>query len=203
MSLLGLREAATMIIGSEVNVPFGKGLTVIFSSQLAASRIRKNTATQIAVIVVTLTLGVWSAQAEEAWVKVEPDNARFTASFPKEPELKTQTVNGLSNYVYMLELPDHIYGVSYFDTRANFRLTTDVAMKAFATARKATVLEEKKVTVGKFQGREATMQLTGDREVRLLLVPVGRRQFQIILEGAKSIVHSADSDKFFASFQPH
>jgi hypothetical protein len=67
---------------------------------------------------------------------------------------------------------------------------------------KGKVLTEKAVTVGpeKYPGREVLIEKP-DAVVRNRIVLAGPRLYQVMIEGPKAFVTSADADRFFDSFQ--
>lgn len=67
---------------------------------------------------------------------------------------------------------------------------------------KGKVLSEKAVTIGpeKFPAREVLIEKP-DAVVRNRIVLAGPRMYQVMIEGPKAFVTSADADRFFDSFQ--
>lgn len=132
------------------------------------------------------------------------DDGGFRVKLPQAPTQTKQTVNGIDTIAYTAETPQGTFVVSYFNLPSGYVLTYDTSFKAFAGARKARIESQDAVVMaGGLSGREALMRLPNGDYSRLRLIAVGRRQYQLVLEGRKDVVTSREADAFFGSFRRH
>ena len=128
---------------------------------------------------------------------------RYQIHLPGTPTAKKQVVNGIEMFAQIVEPGEGLtYAISYFDLPPKLALSLETAAQAYAKARKATIVTDKKLTLeDEYPGRDAVMRLDAKRCSRLRLYIIGARYYQIIVEGTQEQVTSATADRVLDSFQ--
>jgi tetratricopeptide (TPR) repeat protein len=138
---------------------------------------------------------------ELAWTEIKPENARATISFPGSPRPTKQVVSGVENFAYEATTPKATFVFSFFDVPAGSILTFDAAINAYSTRRNGTVTSEQTLNIDDHAGKECMVRLADGTVSRLRLLAVGRRWYQLIVEGNASAVSGEESKKFVESFK--
>src|SRR5262249_50703758 len=63
------------------------------------------------------------------------------------------------------------------------------------------VVKEDKITIGGQPGRELLVDVAGKLQLRLRLVLVNNRMYQVMVTGSSEFVSSGDAEKVFSSFK--
>jgi hypothetical protein len=145
----------------------------------------------------------WQEGGGTSGKKFTSAKGRFSVVLPGAPKEAKQTINGINNYVQMVELGERgTFAVSYFDIPPKTVLTLETSVAAYAKALKGKVLTtKKKVLADEYPGREVLIQLPGNQFTRLGVYIVRERYYQVIVSGSRQVVGGKAADTVFSSFR--
>lgn len=162
----------------------------------------------LALVLVPLTLA--KGDDEPSFKKLTSKEGRFTVLMPGQAEKETMNVNTpagkLTIHLFSVEKPDGRYfAVSYVDYPAAAVQGRD-ASKLLDGARNGAVsrvggklIDEKKITVNTFPGREFRCSTRSSFFCRMKLVVVRNRLYQLIVVGDRQAIDSDESSRFIGS----
>jgi hypothetical protein len=160
----------------------------------------------------------WAAvPAAAEWVKYAPDDGKFSALFPTQPEVTTQTIPTAAGTIPYTTCMSEIeggavaYGVAFNDypetvLQADVEKVLDGGRDGAKANLKGEIVSETSMTFAGHPAREFT--IAGDVEGQKLLyhtriVLIGTRLYQLqIVRVGDTPVDLADAIRFFASFKP-
>jgi len=131
------------------------------------------------------------------------EKGRFAIAFPGKPKEHKQTVVGIENIAFAVELKNGpMYLVSYFDLPVNVSLSPDTSVKAYAGGRKGKLLSQKRLVLDEeYPGREGLVELPDGKQSRIRVYIVKQRYYQVVMDGSRDAVASRAADAFFDSFK--
>ena len=163
------------------------------------------------VLLVALGIAAWftlkpdlEVPAED-WVTHESTNGRFTARFPREPELSHREMEGSQEGIELAttSMPLRVYSIAYSDFVQN-ELSAfgadgllEYAMQAGTEAMGGTIIKSDAVIWNSHPGREFWADVPGGKaHYRIYLV--GLRLYRLVIIHAPNF--EANHDEFFGSF---
>lgn len=163
--------------------------------------------TLIGGLVFAIASGFGAAGDETAY---RSKNGRYKVHFPKTPKLEEkQSRGGIRYYKAMVSEPNGIYLAMYADVTLPKKQTEQETQARLVAAQEgaarelgATVTKEKYVAKP-FPSRnfEGTVTRPMQGEMRVRLIVVGNRLYQVEVVGTKNFVHSQAASKFLESFE--
>jgi hypothetical protein len=105
----------------------------------------------------------FAVQGQSDWIKYDSPEGRYTALFPAKPqpstqETKTKTGESLTQYFASCSDPDTTadltYMIAYFDAGPAMTFSFDEARDGFVAAVHGTLISEKPIRLGAYEGRE-------------------------------------------------
>jgi hypothetical protein len=166
----------------------------------------------IAVAALALFAGALAGQPKVDTAK----EGKFTAKFPNGPQAEKKTAGGLTLHIYTADFDKGKggYAVIYGDLPAEVvkaakpEQVLESAEKGLAENFKAKVDEKasKATTFGakKYPAREVRaekMDVSGQWNLRGMMVLVGNRLYQVYVYGPKDFLDSKEAEAFLSSFQ--
>lgn len=166
---------------------------------------------RVASVVVLFLLAAGTAAQEPK--KFESKDGRFAVAFPDKPTTRTNKApSGVEMTLTALERGGSAYMVIFADlpadavkkSKANDLL--DNGEKGLVNNFKGRVTKSQNVEFGKqkFPGREIFADVTSDKnelQLRLMIVIVDARLYQVVMLGPRGTVLGKDGDRFFESFE--
>ena len=153
-----------------------------------------------------------AAEEKPEWKRFSPKDGKCSVEMPGKPveapvqELKVG--DGTSKlHLFILETNGGKtgYGLGVADfTAANDEVSAkalQTAQQGTATALKGKVVSERTMKLGKYPGREFTLDLPDGNQYRGRLFMVEGRLYQVITLGSKDFVNSTDARAFLYSFE--
>lgn len=168
---------------------------------------KKTTATFLALTAVVLALG-----CQKKWVTYTSAEGRYSVLFPGSPSLSTQqatTSTGEKTTQYMANASDFgvVYSVIYFD-KNGMSFSFDGARNGMLAAVKGTLLGERPIRLGDYEGRELRLSATGFDGAEYISLAryyeVGGRIYVVQVVSPKASWGASMDEKaakFFDSFQ--
>jgi len=162
-----------------------------------------------AIAALTILSFVSTAGAQNEWVAFSPEGGNFSVMMPGTPktEVKQETgaVGPFTIYGSTLAVPGAFYLVVYVDYAPTLRL--DVPGEIIANRDNflkgipgATLIAEKKITLGGHPGLEFTANIGTDRHVVSRIYVVGKRPYQLVAVTLKD-ADLTNANKFLNSFK--
>lgn len=169
---------------------------------------KKTTVTFLALMVVVLALG-----CQKKWATYTSAEGRYNVLFPGQPSVKTQeatAATGEKTTQSMANASDSgvVYSVVYFD-KSGMTFSFDGARNGMRAAVKGTLLGERPIRLGAYEGREVRLSATGSDGVEYVSLAryyeVEGRIYVLQVVSPKSswgATMDEKAAKFFDSFQP-
>lgn len=154
------------------------------------------------------------AEDKPEWIRFSPKNAKCSVEMPSKPT--TQPVQEINQngfeiklHMFILELDGGKtgYALGHSDLPANpetEEATKNVlkgAQDGTTKAIKGTVVSERDITLGKYLGREFTLDLAGGNQYRGRLFVIEGRLYQVLVVGSKEFVNGLEAKAFLYSFE--
>lgn len=150
---------------------------------------------------------------DTTWSTFNSPEGRFSALMPTKPKIEVRDVDSkvgkITLYSYTSSNNVAYFHASYGDypqepTPGTLEAVLDGVRNGVVQGLQAELLDEKKITLGGFAGRELTAKRIVDgNEVRFKwrMYIVGRRLYQLAAATSKADAESPDVAKFLTSFQ--
>lgn len=148
------------------------------------------------------------------WKRFRPKNGRCAVEMPGKPTAQPPqdiSQGGFKSklYMFLLEAPDGktAYGLGYSDFPADtlpdekLKEVLEAAQKGTEKGLKAEVVTDRELRLGKYPGREFTLELPGGNYYRARLFIVEGRLYQVIALGPKKFIDGPDAKVFLYSFE--
>ncbi len=159
-------------------------------------------------VLLLFTLGITAQEPK----KFQSKDGNFAATFPGMPTSSKNKSGMVELNVTAVEKGGAAYMVIFTDLpkdSAKLAKATDIlegGEKGLVDNFKAKVTQSKSVEFGpqKFPAREILADVKGDKadlQLRLTMILVEGRLYQVLLLGPKAVVSGKDGDAFFASFE--
>jgi hypothetical protein len=167
----------------------------------------------VALVFPLLVASQATAADEPAFTKFTSKEGSFTVLMPGEPELRKveQTASNGMKFLsqrYRGRYQGGNFGAAYMDVPGAVKMSEEERSKLLegdapriAAALKAEVRSEKKLTLGKYPGRQIEIESKGGMVMRLRSYLVGERVYSLIVTGKKEIADSKEADAFLDSLE--
>lgn len=137
------------------------------------------------------------------WTDYTSAKYKYSAKFPGKTTEKDQ---GKLNIVMFEKDASTAYTVITSSLGVNVApdataRVLDATRDGFVKGANGTLVDEKKITVGKYPGREINVKTIGGAYMRARLYLVNDILYQVIAGGSKELVGNADTTKFMDSFK--
>lgn len=176
-------------------------------------------------VIVVLMVGIGAAlmnvnsfrsqvPATGSWVNFRSDESKFSAVFPKEPEVKKQVVattvgNAESReYSVVIERGNASYSVGHIaypeGTVINEKQAFEGVLLALVTQYRGVMdlQGQKEMKVGSYPALEVVFQGGENLEARVWTVVAGQNHYQVSVSGREDFVEDAATKYFLESFKP-
>jgi hypothetical protein len=151
---------------------------------------------------------VATSQSSGGWQTFISDEGGFSIDMPGKPTNSTQPSSaGTTTYLFSLTKGSDSYLASYTDVPVNLaeldpEQLLDNGRDGALNSTGGELVEESKITLGKYPGRDFTYKITAlNGNIRQRAYVVDQRLYQIVTTGPGNAVNSADAEKFFDSFK--
>jgi len=147
------------------------------------------------------------------WVIFSPTDGRFNVELPGAPSAAQETVQTsagpmvVHRYNYTNNEIKHKFSLQYADypekllqKMTNAETVLRNASEGDVDRIKGTLVSEKPLKMDRYTGREVRID-NADISIKVKLFLVDKRLYKIITEKPKSLMFSADDDRFLSSFQ--
>jgi hypothetical protein len=154
------------------------------------------------------TLALAGSAGAQAWTSFSPEGGRYRVDMPGTPAVDTQPIKGPGQTITMtdakVELPGAAYAVSFVDypDRIALAASSDVMLDKVRDGMAAgnTLRGEKKLTLGRAQGREFTLAQASGVTAAVRIYWQRNRLYQLSVTGRPGIENQPDTRRFFDSF---
>jgi tetratricopeptide (TPR) repeat protein len=137
----------------------------------------------------------------KGWREFKSPDRSFTVIFPEKPKAHKQPSAIGDFHGFSHEGAEAMYMVSYVDVPKDSDLTLDRSATAYAIGRQGKITSQKKIRVGDHRGLELTVSLPNDKTSRVRLIEIGKRRFQIFVDGPSDVTNSEQATAFLDSFK--
>jgi hypothetical protein len=168
--------------------------------------------TLAACLLLTIATLAGGFQSATEWVRHTSVEGRYSALFPKQPNLKTQegtaaTGEKLTQYLAQAQDSDSLYAANYFDILPGMSFSLDEAREGAVAAMKGTLLSSEAISLEGHPGLEfKTLSKVADRELLTVtrVYNFGGRAYilqHLFFKSSDSSAMKEKTAKFFDSFK--
>ena len=158
----------------------------------------------VAVFVVLFVFVQIANASQSEWIKVAPAGGGFSVMMPAKPEEEVQPGDDLTTHLFSLSTDNALYLVAYGDYAPSVRFNVDDELTAnrdrFLKGLNATLTTTKQLTIDGRKGIEFTGE-SEDATFKSRLLIFGIRFYQIAVAVFRGKENTANSNRFFASFE--
>lgn len=155
-----------------------------------------------------LALALAGTAGAQAWTSFSPEGGRYRVDMPGTPIVNTQPITGPGQTITLtdaaVELPGAAYAVSFveYPDRIALAASSDVMLDKVRDGMAAgkTLRGEKKLTLGRAQGREFTLTQASGATAAVRIYWQRNRLYQLSVTGRPGIESQPDTRRFFDSF---
>jgi hypothetical protein len=163
-------------------------------------------------LVLPLVMVGGAQKADLKFKEFAPKGAGYSIQMPGEPKEQKHSVKTpvgtIDIIMYAVEPdPNASFVLAYSDypdaalKGATDDQRLDGARDGAAGNVKGKILSEKKITLGKYPGREVVIEIPTKGQLRSRMYMVDHRLYQVMVGGTKELTTSKDADKFLGSFK--
>lgn len=160
------------------------------------------------IVCLGVALALAGAAAAQGWTVFSPEAGRYRVDMPGAPVVSTQPITGPGQTITLtdatVELSGAAYAVSFVDypDRIALSASSDVMLDKVRDGMAAgkTLRGEKKLTLGRAQGREFTLTQASGATAAVRIYWQRNRLYQLSVTGRPGIENQPDTRRFFDSF---
>jgi hypothetical protein len=168
----------------------------------------------LALCVLVFVAAPAAAEDKPEWIRFTPKNAKCSVEMPSKPATQpVQEINQngvkLKFHMFILELDGGKtgYALGFSELPANPD-TDEVTKKVLKGAQDGTtkaikgeIVSERQITLGKYLGREFTLDLPSGTQYRARLFVIEGHLYQVIAVGSKEFINGFEARTFLYSFE--